>query len=66
MTERPIVCDTTVLLYPGRVGLLDVLPALFASVCVPEQVLLELDMGRLSRSDTVELSKVVGRIKGSM
>jgi predicted nucleic acid-binding protein len=54
MPERPIVCDTTVLLYPGRIGLLDLLPTLFAPVYVPEQVLLELDMGRLLRRDTVD------------
>ena len=53
MPDCPIVCDTTVLLYPDRIGLLDLLPALFAPVYVPEQVLLELDMGRLSRRDTV-------------
>jgi len=53
MPENPIVCDTTVLLYPSRIGLLDLLPTLFASIYVPEQVMLELDMGRLFRQDTV-------------
>ena len=54
MPEHPIICDTTVLLYPSRIGLLELLPALFASIYVPEQVLLELDMGRLLRRDTVD------------
>ena len=53
MPDCSIVCDTTVLLYPGRIGLLDLLPALFDPVYVPEHVLLELDMGRLLRRDTV-------------
>jgi hypothetical protein len=51
--QRAIVCDTTVLLYPGRIGQSDLLPALFSSVYVPEHVLLELDMGRLLHPDTV-------------
>lgn len=54
MAKRAIVCDTTVLLYLGRIGQSDLLPALFASVYVPEPVLLELDMGRLLRPDTVD------------
>jgi predicted nucleic acid-binding protein len=53
MTEHPIVCDTTILLYLGRVGRADLLPTLFSPVYVPEEVLLELDMGRRSRRDTV-------------
>jgi predicted nucleic acid-binding protein len=51
--ELPIVFDTTVLLYTGRIGLSDVLSVLFAPVYVPEPVLLELDMGRLLRVDTI-------------
>lgn len=54
MSEPPVVCDTTVLLYLGRIGRIDLLPALFTSVCAPEQVALELDMGRLLRRDTVD------------
>lgn len=54
MPDRAIVCDTTVLLYLGRIGHLELIPALFAPVHVPEQVVLELDMGRLTRSDTVD------------
>ena len=53
MPKRAIVCDTTVLLYLGRIGQIDLLPALFSPVCVPEPVILELDMGRLLRSDTI-------------
>jgi predicted nucleic acid-binding protein len=48
------VCDTTVLLYSGRIGMVDVLSALFGPVYIPEQVILELDMGRLSRRDTID------------
>jgi len=51
--KHVIVCDTTVLLYLGRIGQSDLLPTLFSSVYVPEQVLLELDMGRLLHPDTI-------------
>lgn len=54
MSKRPIACDTTILLYLGRIGHIDVLPALFDPVLVPEAVRLELDMGRLLRRDTVD------------
>ena len=54
MSKSPVVCDTTVLLYLGRIGQINLLPALFTSVCVPEPVVLELDMGRLLRRDTVD------------
>jgi predicted nucleic acid-binding protein len=54
VSSRPIVCDTTILLYLGRIGQIDVLPALFDPVWVPETVGLELDMGRLLRRDTVD------------
>lgn len=53
MYRRAIVCDTTVLLYLGRIGQSDLLPTLFSSVYVPESVMLELDMGRLLRPDTI-------------
>ena len=49
VSKRPIVCDTTVLLYLGRIGQLDLLPALFEPVWVPESIQLELDMGILLR-----------------
>lgn len=54
MHEQGLVCDTTVLLYFGRIGLLNVLPVLFTPICIPNQVVTELDMGRISRSDTVD------------
>jgi predicted nucleic acid-binding protein len=53
VTRRAIVCDTTVLLYLGRIGQSDLLPGLYSAIHVPEPVLLELDMGRLLRSDTI-------------
>ncbi len=52
MPKRPLVCDTTVLLYLERVGQADLLPLLFTPIYVPEPVMLELDMGRLLRPDT--------------
>ena len=54
MTRRAIVCDTTVLPYLGHIGQIDLLPALFDPVLVPERVKVELDMGRLLRRDTVD------------
>ena len=53
MAKRPIICDTTLLLYLGRIGRHDLLPTLFDPVCVPDAVTLELDMGRLLRRDTI-------------
>lgn len=53
MPKRAIVCDTTLLLYLGRIGQSDLLPALFSPVYIPEPVMLELDMGRLLRPDTI-------------
>ena len=52
VSKRPIACDTTVLLYLGRVDQISLIPALLAPVYVPEQVILELDMGRVLRPDT--------------
>ena len=52
MSRSPLVCDTTVLLYLGRIGCAHLIPALFAPVYVLELVVLELDMGRLWRPDT--------------
>jgi len=56
--ELPLVCDTTVLLYLGRISHIGLLPALFAPICIPDQVVLELDMGRLLRSDTIDPRKL--------
>ena len=53
MGKSPLICDTTLLLYLGRIGQAQLLPALFEPVCVPEQVALELDMGRLMRRSTI-------------
>ena len=53
MPKHPLVCDTTILLYLGRISQIDLLPLLFAPVSVPEQVCLELDMGRVLRPDTI-------------
>jgi predicted nucleic acid-binding protein len=52
--KQAIVCDTTVLLYLGRIGQADLLSELFSSIYVPEPVMLELDMGRLLRPDTID------------
>lgn len=53
MARQPLVCDTTLLLYLDRIGQIGLLHALFEPVCMPEPVRLELDMGRLLRSDTI-------------
>jgi len=53
VSEQPLICDTTIPLYLGRIGQIDLLPALFAPVCIAEQICLELDMGRVLRPDTV-------------
>jgi len=54
VSSPSIVCDTTVLLYLSRIGHIDLLPALFDAVWIPDAVRLELDMGRLLRRDTVD------------
>ncbi len=54
MAECSLVCDTTVLLYLGRIDQIELLSALFPRVCVPTPVLLELDMGRVVRPDTID------------
>jgi hypothetical protein len=53
VSKQAIVCDTTMLLYLGRIGQADLLSELFSPIYVPEPVMLELDMGRLLRSDTI-------------
>ena len=53
MSKQAIVCDTTVILYLGRIGQADLLSELFTPIYVPEPVMLELDMGRMLRSDTI-------------
>ena len=59
MSKQSLVCDTTIPLYLGRIGQIDLLPALFAPVHVPEQVCLELDMGRVLRPDTINPRSLV-------
>ena len=54
MSKHPLVCDTTVLLYLARIDQIDLLPTLFTPIYVPEPVMLELDMGRLLRPDTLD------------
>jgi predicted nucleic acid-binding protein len=58
MSKSALICDTSVLLYLGRVKHQHVLPELFETVYVPETVLLELDAGRLLRSDTINPRKL--------
>ncbi len=53
-----LVCDTTILLYLGRIGQARLLPLLFEAVLVPEPVVVELDMGRLIRTDTIDPQKI--------
>ena len=48
MSERPLVCDTTVLLYLGRIDQTALLPALFTPIYVADQVMLEPDIRALS------------------
>lgn len=52
--KQPLICDTTLLLYLGRIAQVDLLPALFEPIVVPELVVSELDMGRLMRRDTLD------------
>ena len=54
MGKESIACDTSLLLYLGRIRKTNVLPALYEEVSVPEKVALELDAGRLLRSDTID------------
>jgi predicted nucleic acid-binding protein len=59
VSKQPLVCDTTIPLYLGRIGQIDLLPALFAPVYIPAQVCLELDMGRVLRPDTINPRNLV-------
>ena len=53
MAKPSLVCDTSLLLYLGRVGQAALLPSFFEPLYVPEPVLLELAAGRLLRPDTI-------------
>ena len=59
MSKQPLVCDTTIPLYLGRIGQIDLLPALFAPVHAPDRVCLEMDVGRLLRPDTINPRSLV-------
>lgn len=54
MNEESIVCDTSLLLYLGRIGKADLLPALYKEVSIPDKVVLELDAGRLIKPETID------------
>lgn len=49
-----LVCNTSPLLYLGRINHAHLRSALFAPVYVPEPVMIELDAGRLLRPDTID------------
>ncbi|MBN2392230.1 MAG: DUF3368 domain-containing protein [Anaerolineae bacterium] len=49
-----IICDTTLWLYLGRIRRIELLSSLFTPIYLSEAVLLELDMGRFLRSDTLD------------
>jgi predicted nucleic acid-binding protein len=53
MANPPLVCDTSLLLYLGRVDQASILPAFFEPVYIPESVTLELSAGRLLQPDIV-------------
>jgi predicted nucleic acid-binding protein len=59
VSKQPLVCDTTIPLYLGRIGQIDLLPALYAPIYIPDQVCLELDMGRVLRPDTINPRSLV-------
>ncbi len=54
MRRPALVCDTSLLLYLGRIGHEALLNSLFEPVYVPEPVNIELAMGRLLRPDTID------------
>lgn len=54
MAQSNLVCDTSVLLYLGRIDHLFLLPRLFAEIAIPVNVAFELDVGRSVRADTVD------------
>ena len=58
MTADPIICDTPVWLYAGRIGHIELLHQLYDSVLTTETVCWELDNGRLSRPDTPDVRTI--------
>ena len=51
---KPIVCDTSIWLYMGRIGQVHPLSQLYEPVFTTESVCRELDVGRYSRPETVD------------
>jgi predicted nucleic acid-binding protein len=49
-----LISNTSPLLYLGRLGQAHLLSTLFEKVYIPQQIVLELDAGRLLRSDTID------------
>jgi uncharacterized protein len=58
MNKPSLVCDTSPLLYLGRLGQTQLLPLLFQPVYMPEQVIMELATGRLLMPDTIDPTKL--------
>ena len=58
MNKPALVCDTSPLLYLGRLGQAQLLPLLFQPVYMPEQVIMELATGRLLMPDTIDPTKL--------
>lgn len=54
MGEQPIVPDTSLLLYLGRIEKVDLLPILYKEIYVPEKVVQELDAGCLFDARTLD------------
>lgn len=58
MAPDPIICDTSVWLYTGRIGQIELVHQLYDSVLTTETVCWELDNGRLSRPDTPDVRSI--------
>jgi hypothetical protein len=54
MPKPPLVCDTSLLLYLGRIAQTAILPAFFEPVYVPDSVTLELSAGWLLQPDIID------------
>jgi predicted nucleic acid-binding protein len=52
--SEPVVCDTTVWLYLGRVDQLELLPTFYSTIYTTESVCRELDAGRVTRREMVD------------
>lgn len=52
--DLPLVCDTSLLLYLGRIQHLHLLPLMYRTILIPEPVLFELDVGRSLQSNVVD------------